>query len=146
MKVVAIAVALSAAVSAGAALADTVSYTGNWQVKLTNDVFPTTQGYTGHGPDSTHCLSLTDDGSIGWPHSGYAMLDHSFNSSGQFAVIGNTILIYVYTLGSGQEPASLVFSGRAKNGEIGRKAAFDNLQGGESSDAADATFGEKGSC
>jgi hypothetical protein len=74
------------------------------------------------------------------------MLDHSFNSSGQFAVIGNTILIYVYTLGSGQEPASLVFSGHARNGEIGKKAAFDNLQGGESFDAADATFGEKGSC
>lgn len=146
MRTLAAVAALSAALSAGAAPAESASYTGNWQVKLTNDVFPTTLGYTGHGPDSTHCISLTDDGSVGWRHSGYAMLDHSFNSSGQFAVIGNTILIYVYTLGSGQEPASLVFSGHAKNGEIGRKAAFDNIQGGESSDAADATFKAKGSC
>jgi hypothetical protein len=146
MKIIAIAAALFTAASGSAALADSVSYTGNWQVTLTNDVFPTTKGYTGHRPDSTHCISLTDDGSVGWPHSGYAIMDHSYNSSGQFAVIGHTILIYVYALGSGQEPASLVFSGRAKAGEIDTRAAFDNLQGGESFDAADATFGAKGSC
>lgn len=145
MKMLA-AIAFFSAMSASTAIADGDSYTGNFAVKLTHDVFPTNQGYNGHGPDSTHCLSLTDDGSIGWPHSGFAVLDNDINSSGQFAVIGHTIVIYVFTLGSGQEPASLLFTANARNGEIGKKGAFDNIQGGASFDAADATFGEKGSC
>ena len=68
--------ALSMAVSASAAMAAGGSYTGNWKVKLTHDVYVTTNGYTGHGPDTTHCITLTDDGSIGWPHSGFAELDN----------------------------------------------------------------------
>ncbi|HEY1637508.1 MAG TPA: hypothetical protein VGF62_03210 [Rhizomicrobium sp.] len=146
MKVVVAIASLFALVSASAATAADISYTGNWPVKLSHDVFLTTNGYTGHGPNSTHCLALTDDGSVGCPHSGFAVLDNNINSSGQFAVIGHTILIYIYTLGSGQEPASLVFSTDARNGIIGKRAAFDNVQGGTSFDAADATFGQKNGC
>ena len=120
------------------------SYTGKWKVNLTHDVFPTTAGYNGHGPNSTHCIALTDDGSVGWPHSGAAVLDGQYD--GQFAVIGPTVLIYLETVGSGQELASLTFSAVANNGDIGKKGSYDNIQGGFSYDAAAATFGAKGSC
>ena len=133
-------------IGAGAATASSGSFSGNYQVKLTHDVYLTTQGYTGHGPDSTHCLAISDDGSVGWPNSGYAVLDNDLNTSGQFAVIDHTIIIYVYTIGSGQEPASLTFSTTARDGIIGQKGAFDEIQGGTSYDADKATFGAKGSC
>lgn len=145
MKTLVTFAALSLAVPAGAAGADS-SYTGNYQVKLTHDVFPTTQGYTGHGPDSTHCLALTDDGSVGWPHSGYAVLDNNLNTSGQFAVINDTILIYIDMIGSGEEPASGTFVASARDGQIAAKGAYDLLQGGTSYDADKAAFGAKGSC
>ena len=141
-----VAATLSIAVASGAATAAGGSYTGNYKVMLTNDVYPNNTGYNGHGPNTTHCISLTDDGSVGWTHSGYAELDHNGNASGQFAVIGPTIVIYVYTLGSGEEPASLVFTTTAKNGTIGKKGAYDGIQGSASFDAADAAFGKNGSC
>jgi hypothetical protein len=139
-----LAAALSMAVGTGAAMAASGSYTGNYKVSLTHDVFPNTTGYNGHGPNSTHCIALSDDGSVGWPHSGYAILDGQYE--GQFSVIGPTILIYLDITGSGEEPASLTFSTRARDGTIGAKGAFDDIQGGYSYDAADATFGTKGSC
>lgn len=140
----ALAAALPFVVAVNAAPAGRVSYTGNYQVNLTNDVFPTNTGYNGHGPNSTHCIQLTDDGSIGWPHSGYAVMDGQ--SYGQFAVINRTILIYIDTVGSGQEPADLTFRAPAKDGQISAKGAYDEIQGGYSFDAADAAFGAKGSC
>ena len=139
----ALAAALSVALSAGAAMAAGL-YTGNYQVKLTHDVFPNNTGYHGHGANSTHCLQLSDDGSVGWPHSGAALMDGS--AYGQFAVIGPTILIYIDTTGSGEEPASLTFTTTAHDGVISAKGGYDELQGGYSYDAADAAFGIKGSC
>jgi hypothetical protein len=138
-----LAAVLSMAVWTGSATASG-SYTGNYKVTLTHDVFPNTTGYNGHGPNSTHCIALTDDGSIGWPHSGFAVMDGQYE--GQFSVIGPTILIYLDIEGSGQEPADLTFATTARDGNIGRKGAYDEIQGGYSYDAADATFGTKGSC
>lgn len=138
-----LAAALSMAVSANAAMASG-SYTGNWKVALTHDVFPNNTGYNGHGPNTTHCIALTDDGSIGWPDSGYAVMDGQYE--GQFSVIGHTIVIYLDIIGSGQEPADLTFSATARDGSIAKKGAYDEIQGGYSYDAADATFGTKGSC
>ncbi|HEX3432335.1 MAG TPA: hypothetical protein VHT03_15780 [Rhizomicrobium sp.] len=139
----ALAAALSMAVPAHAGSG---SYTGNYLVSLTHDVYLTTQGYTGHGPNSTHCLALTDDGSIGWPHSGYAVMDNDINTSGQFSVIDNTILIYIYAPGSNDSIASYLFSARASDGKIAQHGAFDYIQGGTSYDADRATFGANGSC
>ena len=92
------------------------------------------------------CIALTDDGSVGWTHSGYAVMDNNIDTSGQFSVINHTILIYIDTVGSGEEPASLVFSAEAKDGQIGKKGAYDDIQGGTSYDADEAAFGVKGSC
>lgn len=142
----ALALALSMAVSASAAMAGGDRYTGNWKVTLTHDVYVTNSGYNGHGPNTTHCIALTDDGSVGWPHSGYAVMDNNANTSGQFAVIGPVILIYIDTTGSGYEPASLVFTAPAANGTIGKKGGYDEIQGGESYDADDAIFDVNGSC
>jgi hypothetical protein len=141
-----LAAALSMAIPTGAAMAAGGSYTGSWQVQLTHDVYVTNQGYTGHGPNTTHCIALTDDGSIGWTHSGYAELDGNANSSGQFAVIGNTIMIYIDASGGEGEIASIVFSTTARDGAIGKHGAYDYMAGGESYDADKATFGTKGSC
>jgi len=141
-----LAAALLMAVSAGTAMAGGDSYTGNWRVHLTHDVYVTTQGYNGHGPNTTHCLTLTDDGSIGWPHSGYAVLDNNPNTSGQFSVIGPTILIYITAQGSNESIASYVFSSTASNGKIGEHGDFDYIEGGYSYDADKATFGANGSC
>jgi hypothetical protein len=138
--------ALSMALSTGAAVAAGDSYTGDWKVSLTHDVYVTNSGYNGHGPNTAHCIALTDDGSVGWPHSGYAVMDNNANTSGQFAVIGPTILIYIDTTGSGEEPASLVFTGVASNGTISKKGGYDEIQGGQSYDADDAKFEPKGSC
>ena len=136
--------ALSMSVWTGAAVAAGDSYTGNWKVKLTHDVYVNNTGYNGHGPNTSHCIALTDDGSVGWPHSGYAVMDN--NASGQFAVIGPVILIYIDSTGSGYEPASLVFTGVAANGAISEKGGYDEIQGGQSYDADDAKFEAKGSC
>jgi hypothetical protein len=146
MKMLVLAGAAASILSANAALAGGGSYTGNWQVRLTHDVYVTNLGYTGHGPNSTHCVSLTDDGSIGWPHSGFAELDGNANSSGQFSVIGNTIMIYFDASGGEGETASIVLSGTAKNGVIDNRGAYDYLVAGESFDADKASFGSKGSC
>jgi hypothetical protein len=140
------AAALSIAVSAGATMAASGGYTGNLQVHLTHDVYLTTEGYTGHGPNTTHCIALTDDGSVGWLHSGYAVLDNNTNTSGQFAVVNGTILIYISAPGSDESIASYVLSSTARNGQIGKHGAYDYIEGGESYDADDATFGANGSC
>lgn len=146
MKTLIAAAVLLTAVSSGAAAGGSGSYTGNWRVHLTHDVYVTTQGYNGHGPNTTHCLALTDDGSVGWPHSGYAVMDNNDNTSGQFAVIGPTILIYIQAPGSNKSIASYVFSSTARNGKIGEHGAFDYIQGGESYDADKAAFGTNNSC
>jgi hypothetical protein len=142
----ALAAAFSMAVSTGAVMADSGSYTGNWQVKLTHDVYVTNTGYNGHGPNTTHCIALTDDGSVGWTHSGYAVLDNNINTSGQFVVIGPTILVYITGPGSDESIASYVFSATASNGKIAEHGAFDYIEGGESYDADKAAFGANGSC
>lgn len=139
-----LAATLSTVAWTSAATASGDSYTGNWKVTLTHDVYLNNTGYNGHGPNSTHCIALIDDGSVGWPHSGYAELDGQYE--GQFSVIGRTILIYLDIAGSGEEPASLTFSTRARDGNIGKKGAYDEIQGGTSYDADDATFSTKGSC
>jgi len=138
------AAALSMAAWAGAAMARSFSYTGTYKVALTNDVFVNSTGYHRHGPDSTHCLALTDDGSAGWKHSGYVLVDSQYY--GQFQVIGRSILIFVDMIGSGEEPATWAFTSIASKGDIDTNGGFDYVQGGTSYNSADATFGTRGTC
>jgi hypothetical protein len=117
--------ALSVAISTNAAMAGSVSYNGNWPVTITGS-----QSFNG-----THCVELGTDGS--------ALLDGTYY--GEFQVIRRTILVFLDITGSGEEPASLLFSSPASNGNIG-KGAFDFIQGGYSYDSGKEVFGMKGSC
>jgi len=144
MKVLAMIAALSAAVAANAATADSSSYTGNWQITLTHDLYLTTKGYTGHRPKSTHCVVLTDGLNFGRPHSGSAVLDRQYE--GDFQVINGNIVIFLDVQGSGEEPASATFTARARDGNIDQNGAYDIIQGGTSYELANATFGANGSC
>jgi hypothetical protein len=119
-----VAAALSVVLPANAAMASSVNYNGNWPVTITGS-----QGY-----DGSHCVELT---------GGSALLDGT--SYGGFQVIGRTILVFIDTTGSGEEPATLLFSAPAMKGNIG-KGAFDFIQGGTSYDSGKAVFGIKGGC
>jgi hypothetical protein len=152
------AAALSISAWESAAMADSFSYTGNWQVELTHNVEVSNTGYHRRGPNTTHCVALTDDGTVGWthcvaltddgtvgwPHSGEVLLDKQ--SYGEFQVIGRNLVIFVQVVGSGEEVASWTFSSTVRNGNIDANGAFDYIQGGESYASANATFATRGSC
>ncbi|HLY05297.1 MAG TPA: hypothetical protein VKR31_06065 [Rhizomicrobium sp.] len=144
MKTLAAIAAFSAVMATGTAMADSGSYTGNWQVTLTRDLYLTTKGYTGHRPKSTHCVVLTDGLNFGRRHSGSAVLDGQYE--GDFQVINGNVVIFVDVQGSGEEPASATFTARARDGDIDENGAYDIIQGGTSYELANATFGAKGSC
>lgn len=117
--------ALALALSAGAAsAADTAGFNGNWPVTITGS-----QGFNGQ-----HCIQLSN---------GAALLDNS--NYGAFKVIGGIMLVYIQTVGSGQELASLVFASPARNSMIG-KGEFNYIQGGYSFDSGTEVFGTKGGC
>lgn len=121
------------ALTPGAASAQ--SYTGDWPATVTHS----------KGPNGTYCLSLTDNGSNGWPHSGQAttVLDGT-TLYGTFQVIGSLITVTIQSYGS-YEDAGLVFVAQASNGTIG-KGAYDDVYDGEGIDSGALAFGAKNSC
>lgn len=139
---------LTVAVSASAATlsptfsaraATVVSYSGKWPVRVTQ---------TQHG-NFTDCLTLTDNGSLGFPHSGSASLSGvNIKGSlfGTFQLIDNLLVATIQSQGSstGQD-AGLVFIGPASNGNIGN-GAFDEVFAGEESVSGVLEFGMKGGC
>ncbi|HMF27374.1 MAG TPA: hypothetical protein VKE42_01295, partial [Candidatus Cybelea sp.] len=96
-----------------------------------------------HHSNGTSCLTLTDDGSNGWKHSGSASLGGSL-SFGTFQVINHTLVATIEASGYGQN-AGLVFIGSANHGNIG-KGVFEDVYGGEDFDSGALTFGMKGGC
>ena len=119
-----LATALSVVLPASAAMASNVSYNGKWPVTIAGS-----KSFNG-----SHCVELTQ---------GSALLDGTYY--GGFQVISHTILVFLDITGSGEEPASLVFSAPATKGNIG-KGAFDFIQGGSSYDSGTAVFGTRGGC
>ena len=124
-----LAAALSTVVSASSAMA--TSYSGNWPFTVTDS-----RGFNGN-----HCLALTDDGSFGWPHSGFGMLDGANFAS--FQVIGNSIEVAVQD--EGQEVEGTVITARAQHGSLG-DGVFTIILAGESVDSGKVAFGTKGGC
>jgi hypothetical protein len=116
---------LCVALSANAAMASNASYNGNWPITITDS-----QEFNG-----SHCVALSAGGG--------AILDGTYY--GGFQVINRVIVVYLDITGSGEEPASLVFSSPAKNGNIG-KGAFNFIQGGYPYDSGKEIFGTKGGC
>jgi len=114
------------------------SYSGSYPLTETHVQF-------GFG-NSSYCLTLTDNGTLGFPHSGPATVTGESVGSvpGVFEVINN-ILVATFTIpGDEGETAGLVFVGRASNGNIGNGFAED-VSGAENIAGALA-FGVKGGC
>jgi hypothetical protein len=110
-------------VSAGGAMA-AHTINGNYAVTISGS-----QGFNG-----SHCLVLGQG----------ADLDNTYQ--GGFQVISTTLVVYLDITGSGEEPATLLFSGPARNGVVGKNFAFEYIQGGYRYDGGNAAFGKKGSC
>ena len=121
------------ALTPGAARAQ--SYTGNWPATVSHS----------RGSDATYCLSLTDNGSNGWPHSGQATTVNGRSTLyGTFQVIGPLITVTIESPGLDQN-AGLVFVAQASNGTIGR-GVYDDVYDGEEIDAGVLAVGAKNSC
>jgi len=111
------------------------TYTGKWPATVTHS----------KGSNGTYCLSLTDNGSVGWPHSGQAtMVEGRSTLYGTFQVIGTLITVTIESPGDYAD-AGLVFTAQASNGTIG-KGVYDDVYSGEEIDSGALAFGAKNSC
>jgi len=92
------------------------SYSGNW---------PATVTHSQHS-NGTYCLTLTDNGTLGWPHNG-------------------TLVVTIEEEGGTGQNAGLVFSASAGHGDIG-KGVYEDVFGGEEFDSGVLVFGVKDGC
>ena len=131
--------ALTALAFAGSAGAATPGfYSGN---------FPLTVTHSAHS-NFKYCLTLTDDGSEGFPHSGQASLFlESFDESflGEFQLIDHTLVATIEEPGNQGSNAGAVFVAPARSGIIGN-GAYDQVLGGAVFDAGVLVVGKKGGC
>ena len=114
------------------------SYSGNWPIEW-NVSYP--RAFAGH---HTFCLTLTDNGSVGFPHSGLAVLngDGENHVSGIFQVIDNQLATIFLIPTDNGELDTLIFAAPATKGTAGKgfgEESFANLSG-------TLTFGTKGGC
>src|SRR5579883_366142 len=128
------AAAMAVSVSAGAAEAR--GYTGAWPVTVSRS----------HHSDGTYCLTLTDNGSYGWRHSGSASLVIGSQKCpfGSGQVINGTLIAAIQAQGYGQN-AGLVFVGSASRGNLG-PGVFEDVYGGSDFDSGALAFGMRGGC
>jgi hypothetical protein len=124
--------ALAVAASTAAATADSGSYSGNWPVTVTKSQF-----YNG-----SYCLTVTDDGSQGWPHSGSATVAQY--QLGLFQVIRGKFMADI-VVPSGDQNNTLLFTAAGRNGTFGN-GAVQLLAGGEPLDSGLMTVGKRGGC
>jgi hypothetical protein len=124
--------ALVLAVSTSATMAGSGSYTGNWPLTITK----------GQYLNGTYCLTVTDDGSEGWKHSGSATIPQY--TYGVFQVINGKFMADIVVPLEGQNGV-LVFTANAHNGTIGNGAA-SQIEGGEPLYSGVMTVGAKGGC
>ncbi len=115
------------------------SYTGNWPANVTQS----------KGSNGSYCMALTDNGSVGWPHSGQGQLSGGGLGKntlfGTFQVIDGLLIATFESEGGEGQNAGLVFIGRAINGTIAR-GAYNDVYDGEEIDGGVANFGTKGDC
>jgi hypothetical protein len=130
--VAAFALTTSAAVAQSAAT--TQSYTGNWPATVT-------QSQRDNGTD---CITLTDDGSYGFPHSGEAVLNGQRSSYPGYFTVVDGLMTVTFTEPSGEGDCCdyLVFTARASNGHIG-KGVFNYFG---ITDIGLLAFGKKDGC
>src|SRR5256885_13372173 len=121
--------------SADAALAGT--YSGNWPLTVSHS----------QRADGTYCLTVKDDGSLRFPHSGFVSLQGPGGNLpyGTFELIGHLFTVTVEQQGESGQNAGLAFVAHASNGSIG-KGIYDQVYGGEEFDSGAVAFGAKGGC
>jgi hypothetical protein len=121
--------------SIGTAAAGT--YGGNWPITVSHAKY-------GNG---TYCLTVKDDGSLSFPHSGFVSLQGPGGNLpyGTFEVIGHLFTVTVEQQGDTGQNAGLVFVAHAHNGALGN-GVYDQIYGGEEFDSGKAAFGPKGGC
>lgn len=135
-----VAVAVAMVVSANAAMARSSgaamarSYSGNWPLTVTHS----------RGANGTYCLTLTDNGSLGWRHSGPASLA-GFSNGGTFQLIEHTLVATIQSPGATGQNEGLVFVASAGHGNIG-SGVYEGVYGGEEIDSGVLVFGMKGGC
>ena len=120
------------ALTPGTAMAQ--SYSGNW---------PATVTHSQHS-NGTYCLTLTDNGTDGWPHSGPATIVGS-GLFGTFQVINGTLVVTIEVQGGTGQNAGLLFIASASNGKIG-KGVYEDVFGGEDFDSGALAVGTKDGC
>jgi len=128
-----LAAVLSTAVSTSASMA--TSYTGRWPYTVTDS----------KGSNGTFCLAVTDDGSFGWPHSGFGTSSVNGGSFATFQVIGNSFEVAVQDDGGSGEVEGTVITAAARHGTVGN-GVFSTVLAGESEDSGKVAFGAKGGC
>lgn len=121
--------------SATAAMA--TSYTGHWPYTISDS----------NGANGNYCLSVTDDGSFNWPHSGFgAVVDpNGISHFATFQVIGNSFEVAVQFVGGNGQDEGMVVTASAKKGSVGA-GVFTDVLAGESVTSGKVTFGVKGGC
>ena len=120
------------ALIASAAMAQ--SYTGNWPATITKS----------QRDNGKNCVTLTDDGSYGWPHSGPAVLNDNQDPYGAyFTVIEGLITVtFISPSGEGDCCDFFVFTAPASKGQLG-KGVFNYFGPG---DTGIVKFGKKNAC
>ena len=121
---------LSLLASAGATMAQ--SYSGNYLVTVNQS-----QHYNGK-----HCLTLDDNDSLGWTHSGTAGMDEKY--SGAFQVIDNLLMVSIAIPGENGELSSFELSAVTRNGDVG-KGVYQTSYAGPPMDSGTVVF-KKGGC
>jgi hypothetical protein len=125
---------VSFALTPGAAKAQ--SYTGHW---------PATVSMSQHA-NGPYCITLHDDGSFGWPHSGEAQLVPSEGTdNGSFQVINGILTVSFPQPGGTAEIGALIFTAPARNGQIGSKGSYEQFYGSVI-DSGLLTFGARDTC
>jgi hypothetical protein len=113
------------------------------------------QGFSGNWPgtvsgsqrsNGSYCLTLKDDGSLGYRHSGAASLvvgNQKF-PYGTFQIINHVLVATIEVQGYGQNAAFLFITpvnhGSLKNG------VYEDAYGGEDFDSGALSFGAKNGC
>jgi hypothetical protein len=135
MKMLALAATVVAAISASAAMAASGSYSGNWPAKVK---------MPSHFAN-TACLSLTDNGTDGSPHSGPVSSsgDMTGELSGAFQVVNGLLVVNLQAGSDNGEVYYLSFIAPAKDGRIVGKGVFNDPG---SFPVEPLVFGEKGGC
>ena len=110
------------------------SYTGNWPANVTHS----------QRDNGKNCISLNDDGSYGFPHSGEATLNGVDNGyPGYFTVVeGLMTVTFTFPSGEGDCCDFEVFTAPASKGQIG-KGVFNYLG---LTDIGLVAFGKKDAC